>query len=559
MHIRDLEIRTKLGLLVGISAACLLSLALSIQLSTRKIMVNGPIYHDIKSNLDLVADILPPPEYIIETYLTTYQLLDETDPVTRDTLISKCRSLKRDYETRHEFWKGTLPEGVLRHAMIDESYAPAQRFFGILEKDFIPALQAGDRAKAASIARGDLKTAYMEHRRAIDKVVSQANLESGQIEANTNGAISFADRMAWILMGAFLAAQVAVAVAIGRSITGPVALLTRLLEEVVRGDGDLTKRIPISTREEIGRLSELFNQFIAKVHGIVKEISRETHTLSASSEELSATSSQFALGSQDIAQNSRIVTASAMEASKGMGTIAHSADSMSHGVSTVASAIEQLNASMAEISSSCQSESDIASEAYESSKTSQDQVAKLEHSAQEIGKVVDVINAIANQTKLLALNATIEAARAGEAGKGFSVVAGEVKQLAKQTADATDEIRSHIERMQADTKEAVTAIAGISEVVRSVNEVSRSIMRSVHEQSGAIGEIARSFSATEAKQIATSVAHSAEEMAEISTSISSLEKANREASSGIEQLNQSAAELSRLSSDLQSLVGQFQI
>jgi len=423
----------------------------------------------------------------------------------------------------------------------------------------IPALQAGDRAGATAIARGELKLAYEEHRLAIDKVVAQANEESGRIESSTNDSIATASRLAWILIAAFLAVQVTVAMAIGRSITGPLALLTRLMEDIVRGEGDLTKRIAIGTREEIGRLSDLFNRFIEKIHGIVQQISRETHTLSAASEELSATSSQFAVGTKKIAQDSRMAAISAGEVSSDIGNISRSADAMSSGVSTVASAIEELNASMSEISRSCRRELDIAGEADETSRTTRDQVAKLEHSAQEIGKVVNVINTIAEQTRLLALNATIEAARAGEAGKGFSVVAGEVKALATQTSKATEEIRAHIGRMQADTNDAVQAIAGISDVVRSVNDISHSIMRSVEEQSLAIGEISRTFSATAAVEIARSVARSAGEVVGISSGIASLEKANRDAAAGVDQLNQSASDLARLSCELHSLVGQFRI
>ncbi len=559
MSFKNFSIRTKLGLLVGISATCLLALAISLQVSTRKLLVNGPIYLNIKSNLDLVADILPPPEYILETNLTVYQLLDETDPAKRDSLIAKCKSLRSDYDTRHEYWLKALAPGVLRNAMTEESYKPAIRFFSVLEQDFIPALQAGNRAKATLIAKDQLKPAYDEHRQAINKAVEQAGLESTQIEQNTNNSISSSDRLFWILILSFLALQVTIAVTVGTSIIRPVARLTAMLEDIARGDGDLTKRIPIESREEIGRLSELFNSFIAKVHGIVTQITRETLTLSSASEELSATASQFASGSQEIAQNTRVMAVSANEASKGMGTISQSADEMSHGVSTVASAIEQLNASMAEISRSCRQESDIAGEADTASKTTQDQVAKLEQSAQQIGKVVDVINAIADQTRLLALNATIEAARAGEAGKGFSVVAGEVKALAKQTSTATEEIRSHVEKMQADTNNAVHAIAGISDVVRTVNDISQSIMRSVEEQSGAIGEIARTFSGAAAQEIAQSVARSASEVVGISSGITSLEKANQEASAGVDHLNQAASDLARLSSELRRVISQFKI
>jgi methyl-accepting chemotaxis protein len=236
-----------------------------------------------------------------------------------------------------------------------------------------------------------------------------------------------------------------------------------------------------------------------------------------------------------------------------------SAEEMSRGVATVAAAIEELSASMGEISRSCKQESAIAEEADQDSQTAQKQVAKLKASAGEIGKVIDVIGEITEQTKLLALNATIEASRAGEAGKGFSVVANEVKELALKTSAATREIRGHVERMQSDTSGAVSAIEGISGVIRSVNEISRTIMGSVEEQSAAIGEIAHTFSGTAAKEISDGVSSSAKDISEISKNIASLEQANRETASGVDQLNIATRSLAQLSADLRTAVGQFKV
>ena len=177
---------------------------------------------------------------------------------------------------------------------------------------------------------------------------------------------------------------------------------------------------------------------------------------------------------------------------------------MSAGVSSVATAIEEMSASLNEVSKNCQKESQIAASASNQAKSTRDLMDRLGVSSKEVGKVIEVINDIADQTNLLALNATIEAASAGDAGKGFAVVANEVKELAKQTAQATEQISRQIEEMQGSTTSAVAAIEEITKIIEQINAISHTIVSSVEEQTSTVNEIAKSISG--ASQAATEIA-----------------------------------------------------
>ena len=559
MRLRDLRIRTKLALLAGLSAFSLVALALGLELTNRRVLVGGPVYLSIKSDQDLVADILPPPEYIIETYLTTLQLLEENTPARRDSLVAQCRSLEKDYDDRHGFWNGALEDGPLKHAMTVESAEPALEFYRVLDSQFLPAIRIGDRPRAESLARGRLKELYQEHRRAIDRVVQLAKERSAATEQATNRELAVQRRTAWILVASLLAALAALAFTLTRSITVPVARFTGLLREIVDGDGDLTRRLPEESKEEIGEMSRLFNQFIGKVHDLVSRISRNTLTVSAASEELAATSREFARGSREVARRSRDAASSTASAASQITLVSASAGEVSRGIGTLASAIDELNAAMGSIHQSCRREAAVAEEAHRDSDAASERMRRLEQAAQEIGMIVETIEDITEQTRLLALNATIEAARAGDAGKGFSVVANEVKSLARKTSDATEEIRSHVERIREHTGGAASALRSMSDVIRSVNEISATTMRSVGEQNQAIDRISGSFSADEARELAERVSRSASDLAGISGSIEGLDRSNGEAAASVEQLDQATGELAQLSSELRSLVGRFRV
>ncbi len=203
----------------------------------------------------------------------------------------------------------------------------------------------------------------------------------------------------------------------------------------------------------------------------------------------------------------------------------------------------------------------IVTEATAHARDSKEVMARLNTAAQSIGKIIDVINDIADQTNLLALNTTIEAASAGEVGKGFAVVASEIKELAKQTTDATQEIQKKIEEMQTNTSTAVNSIEKVSKSIENVNILSQTIVSAVEEQNATITEIAKNVSTagSSTQEIATNVAESAKGLSEISNTISKVGEGITDTSKGVYQITSSANDLSELSNNLKGLIERFKV
>jgi methyl-accepting chemotaxis protein len=344
-----------------------------------------------------------------------------------------------------------------------------------------------------------------------------------------------------------------------RQIVGSLRATTDVLRDIAEGDGDLTRRLPAARRDEIGRLSEQFNRFVGKLHDTVRGVVRETATLGGESAELSRTATDLASGAEETTNQSASVAAAAEQMSANMTTMAASTDQMSGNVKTVASAVEELTASISEVARSAEQAASVANNAAELVTAGNGKIGELGVAAAEVGKVIEVIMDIAEQTNLLALNATIEAARAGEAGMGFAVVASEVKELARQTATATQDIRQRIEGMQNSTGEVVQSIGEIGEVIKKVNEVSRTIASAVEEQSITTKEIARNVAQTSAaaETVAKGVAESATATQEIARNMVQVDQAAKQTAQGATITQSTSGKLTHVAEELQSLVGQF--
>lgn len=375
-------------------------------------------------------------------------------------------------------------------------------------------------------------------------------------------AASIASGLMWTsfatLLGA-IGAVLGLAWFVTRSITGPIKTLVGRLQSIAEGEADLTQRIEIQSKDELGELAKWMNLFIERIQGILKQVTQTSSTLTSASHRLSSTATQLAAGAEQTGQQSAVVSSAASQMSTNIASVAATSEQMSANVRSVATATEEMNSTINEIARNAEQSATVADQAAQLAEISNDRVGGLGQSADEIGKVIEVIQDIAEQTNLLALNATIEAARAGEAGKGFAVVASEVKDLAKQTATATDDIRKRIEGIQSSTGEAVDSIREITSVITNVNDVARTIAAAVEEQSITTREISQNVAeaASATDVVVAGVSDSATVSSNITTNIEGVDDGAKQTAAAADDTKQAGEQVSTLASELSGLVSQF--
>ncbi|MFH7030130.1 MAG: methyl-accepting chemotaxis protein [Heteroscytonema crispum UTEX LB 1556] len=295
--------------------------------------------------------------------------------------------------------------------------------------------------------------------------------------------------------------------------------------------GDLSTQIEAQNAGQFKQLADNVNQMIANLRASIRQMAEVATTVASSSEEFTAVSKEM---SQNAAQTAEQATAASA-----------SAEQVSQNATIVATAVEEMNASIKEIAKNAAVGAGVATEAVKTADSTNETITKLGQSSIEIGKVIKVITSIAQQTNLLALNATIEAARAGDAGRGFAVVANEVKELAKQTAKATEDISQKIEAIQTDTKSAVTAISDITVIINQINDIQNTIASAVEEQTATTNEISRN------------VAQAAKGASDIAKNIGIVALNAQSTTIGASNTSQAASELSRMAVDLHKVVNRF--
>ncbi|HYV98097.1 MAG TPA: methyl-accepting chemotaxis protein [Gemmatimonadaceae bacterium] len=356
---------------------------------------------------------------------------------------------------------------------------------------------------------------------------------SVQADLADNAAhVSKVTRWTTIMLGALLLSLIPFIVFfIRRDVKRPLARAVEVLTQV--GEGDLTAKLEVTGDDEVGRMGVALNKAVDVMRDSITSIAESARTLGAASEELSAVSTQMGANAEETSTQAGVVSAAAEQVSKNVQTVAASA--------------EEMSASIKEIAANASQAAQVAQSAVHAADTTNATITKLGTSSEEIGAVLKVITSIAEQTNLLALNATIEAARAGEAGKGFAVVANEVKELAKETAKATEDITRKIEAIQADTKGAVTAIGEITTVIRQVNDISGTIASAVEEQAATTSEIGRN------------VEEAAKGSGEIAGNITGVATAAQSTSGGAQNAQQAARELSAMATELERLVSRFKV
>jgi methyl-accepting chemotaxis protein len=329
---------------------------------------------------------------------------------------------------------------------------------------------------------------------------------------------------------AALGAGVFVAIFLSRQVSAATSSVLALAEAIA--GGNLTgEDVKVVSPDELGELTTAMNKMKNSLRTVIQSMANNAQVVASSSEELSSTSQQMSANAEETSSQANVVSAAGEQVNRNL--------------QTVATGSEEMSVSIKEIAKNAAEAAKVATEAVRVAESTNKTVGKLGESSAEIGQVIKVITSIAQQTNLLALNATIEAARAGEAGKGFAVVANEVKELAKQTAKATEDISLKIEAIQGDTKSAVDAIGMISSVIVQINDISNTIATAVEEQNATTNEMSRNV--TEAARGAS----------EISKNIAGVAEAAQSTSHGAGDSRKAAAQLAHMSTELRELVGQF--
>jgi methyl-accepting chemotaxis protein len=383
------------------------------------------------------------------------------------------------------------------------------------------------------------------------KKQTEASMHNLDVTYLTDALISVAAVLGVLALVIFFLSRQMVAIPIGRIGKGFDQVST----------GDLTTKMEVRTKDEIGVLSGNFNSFVEKLHQMMGTISHQVDSLKSSSESLNQLSVGMLGDAEDMATKSTTVAASANEMSLNMASVSESMTEANSNINMVAAATEEMTTTIDEIAGNTEKARKISEKAVDDAQNASKKMRNLGISAQNIGKVTETINEISDQTNLLALNATIEAARAGEAGKGFAVVANEIKELAKQTAEATGEISNRISEIQTDTSGAISEIESISNIINDINAIVTTISAAVEEQSVATREIAGNISMAShgIDKVADNVQASFGVSNEISRDIVEVDTASESIKNSSYQVDRSAAALSDLAEELKGLIEQFKL
>jgi len=366
--------------------------------------------------------------------------------------------------------------------------------------------------------------------------------------------------LAAITLGSILIGG-ALTVFIAGGITTPLRRMIAMLKDIAEGEGDLTRRIEDRSGTETQELAEWFNQFVGRVHSIIKDVAHNSSQVTGASRNLLALAGSLNSSSQTMTQTSNTVAASAEEMSANMNNVAASMEQFTVNIGTVATSSEEMSATIAEISASTGKAKEITGQAVAAAGKATSQVSELGAAAQDIGKVTEAISAISSQTNLLALNATIEAARAGDAGKGFAVVANEIKELAQQTAQATEEIRGKIQGIQHTTSQTVLEIGQISSVIEDVDAIVGSIAAAVEEQSTTTRDIAENVgqASTGVQQVNENVAQADTVIRGIARDVAAVSASAGEVAATARSMHENSETLAGLAGNLDGMVSRFKI
>ncbi|MBI5889495.1 MAG: methyl-accepting chemotaxis protein [Nitrosomonadales bacterium] len=510
---RNLKLSQKFVVLIVLSLAGFIAASSAAFWALSELKVNGPLYQRIVQGKDLIADILPPPEYIIETYLVANELRDIASAEQRDKSISRLAQLRKDYDDRHAFWQQQPLEENIKKALLAEAHGFALDFFKTLDEQYLPAVRAGDRERMKA-AMQEMQPVYEKHRQVIDRVVTMTNERNSADESKGRSFIRKVNML--LLTVSLLTACLIIGIAayisrsVQRQLGGDPKEVSAVVNAMSAGDfSQQPARVPApdSLLADAYRMQAQLRDMIAAVKNRAHQVGDMAHSLATSANQIAENVNHESDDVSGMAASIEELSVSTTHISdQGANARRISANSRSNaeeGAQVVNKTVAGLMETAHEIG------------------TASTEVSRLGEDASHISDVVKVIKEIADQTNLLALNAAIEAARAGEQGRGFAVVADEVRKLAERTANATNEIN----QMSSKIGEVVGhALSGMDKVVKTTQQgvgdaesaqaSIKSIQSNFSEVVGVIDDIAAAL--VEQNAAATELAKSTERVSQMS-------------------------------------------
>jgi methyl-accepting chemotaxis protein WspA len=485
--LKNVKLSVRLGGLFLIVLAAFAAFALVTFRTVDEIKITSPLYKQIISDKDVVADVLPPPKYIVESFLCILRLQGIPDDPTAARMFERSQQLRTEYYDRHAVWDKELPEGPLRKALQVDSFEPARKFFEIRDSEFLPAIQRARAEKDPVLAaamyedtrkliKEKLEPLYEQHRIGIDEVVRLANASSKKNELHAATVLDERQSyLKWLGIGIVIVAialmllTISITNRLGKHLITATDAATRVAE------GDLTVSVAADASDEAGRLLASIKSMTGSLNSLVTRVKEASIQLMSTATQFSATSTEqeatingFGASTAQIAAAVREISATSQELLATMDNVrgvataaARLADEGRAGLAGMDASMQQLDRSTGSISS---------------------KLSVIREKAADINLVVTTITKVADQTNLLSVNAAIEAEKAGEYGLGFLVLAREIRRLADQTAVSTLDIEQMVRQMQT----AVTA--GVMEMDRFAEDVRQGVT-TVARISSQLGEI----------------------------------------------------------------------
>ena len=514
-----LKLTHKMLLLPILAAAAILGVYMAVQTSASR---TAGLVEDIESGyipkLDLSRDL-------VETLAQIQRGFQDAASAVDAQILDETDELRKNFTARLEQERGNT---VIEASELENIGASFNAYYS-LARDTTSRLVNQETGDSIFAALEKMRSDYLGIKENLDSFADSARVEADRAVEEVKASQRKARNFALMVMLISAAVLGVLSYTVTRTIVKPLAEVVGVAEGVA--GGDLTQRLEVESSDEVGLASRALNQAFSQMGSAVKTIAENSQTLKGASDELNSVSHQMAASAEETSTQATVVSASA--------------EQVSRNVETVATGVEEMTASIREISDNAHDAARVATEAVQVAEDTSRTIVKLDESSARISDITKSITSISEQTNLLALNATIEAARAGESGKGFAVVANEVKELARETAAATEEISARTEAIQNDTQSAVAAIGQIGTIVRRIHEIQNAIASAVEEQTATTNEISRSV---------TEVAAGSSDIAE---SISGVATATRDTASGASATQNAAQELSNMAVELQELVGRF--